>query len=174
MNFKKRLVILLSISLLVITALVAAIIFMGLDIGSRAKKLGFLRADLNFRTRAIESITDLRSDYEKSKPYAGEIKNILPTQDQLVNFSRDMNLIANQNQVDLNLSLKGGGQLKTEAPTLQKNDFGATAQGPLNNLINFLKAIKISRYFTTMNSLDLSGRGEGTFSIIINGQVFSL
>lgn len=174
MDFKKRLAILLIISLAVIAVLTTAIIFMGLDIKSRAQEVSRLRADFNFRARAIESIAELRSDYEKSKPYAGEIKNILPTQDQLVNFSRDMNLIANQNKINLSLSLKGGGQLKTETPALQKNDFSATAQGTLNSLINFLRAVKTSRYFIQMNSLDISKQGENTFSILINGQVFAL
>lgn len=174
MDFKKRLAIPLTVALAMIAVLVTAIIFLGLDIESRAQKVGLLRADLNFRTRAIESIAELRSDYEKSKPYAEEMKNILPTQDQLLNFSRDINLIANQNRVNLSLSLKGGGQPKTETFTLQKNDFSATAQGALNNLINFLKAVKTSRYFTKMNSLDISRQGEDTFGILINGQVFSL
>ena len=164
----------LTISLVVIAVLVAAIIFLGSDIEGRAQKVGLLRADLNFRTRAIKSIAELRSNYEKSKPYAGEIKNILPTQDQLVSFSRDINLIANQNKINLSLSLKGGGQPRTEAPTLQKNDFSVTAQGTLQNFISFLRAVKTSRYFTKMNSLDFSKQGENTFSIVINGQVFSL
>lgn len=174
MNFRKRLMIAIALTLGLILVLGATIFFLGTDIQKRAEKISLMRADLSFRTKAIESLAELRSDFDKSKPYEMQLKNMLPTRDQLVNFSRDFNVIANQNKINLNLSFQGGGQAASETATLQKTDFLITTQGSFSNLLNFLKATGKSRYFIKTNSLDLTAQGGDNFNITINGHVFSL
>ncbi len=174
MNFRKRLIIATAVTLGLILVLGAAVFFLGADIQKRAEKISLTRADLSFRTKAIESLAELRSDFDKSKSYEAELKNMVPTRDQLVSFSRDFNVIANQNKINLNLSFQGGGRTASETATLQKTGFSITTQGSFDDLLNFLKAAVKSRYFIKTNSLDLTAQGENNFNIAINGQVFSL
>lgn len=170
MNFKKRLLIIIGIPLGICLILIAALIFLGLDIAKQADQIKQLSRNLNYNIKMIESMALLRQDSEKAKYYLPELESILPTRDQLVVFPGDVNIIARQNKFDANTSL--GRESSGAANELGKIDFIISGQGEFNNVLNFLKLLKNSRYFIKINTIDL-GRQNNDFKTLLTGQVFS-
>lgn len=169
MSFKKHLLIFIGIPLGVCLILAIALFFLGPDIVKRTNQIKQLQKELSFRLQATESLALLRQDLERAQPYLPNLENILPTRDQLVGFSRDLGIIARQNQVDLNSSL--GEESPRGSEGLGKINFTMTGQGSFDNFINFFKSIKNSRYLIKFQGLDFV-RQDSNFRTLLTGQIF--
>jgi len=171
MNFKKRLLITIGIPLAICLILALALFFIGSNITNQTAQIEKLKGDLFNRQQLAQSLANLKQGTEQVQPYIAELENILPSQDQLLGFSRDIGIIAKQNKLNLNTTL--GQQISQNGDGLRQTDFTSTAQGTFDNFINFLKSLENGRYFIKLNTLDLTGQ-DGDFKMLMNGQVFSL
>jgi len=169
MEFKKRLMTTIIIFLVISAVLGGILIFAASDINKRTEDIVQTRKDLLFHLQLTETLASLRKDSQKAQSYAYEATNILPSRDQLINFPRDLSMIARQNEIELNVGLGNEG---VSDGNLTQTNFNMTSQGSLDNLIAFLKSVEISNYFVNLNSIDLI-RQEGTFKAVVNGAVFS-
>jgi len=166
---KKQLVLTVGLGVLIILILAALLIILRADILKKIIQISEIKKELDFRSTIIKSLSTMRSDINLVQPYIFGIENILPTKDQLINFSKDLNMMAVQNKINLasNFSgenVKSSGELKWIGLT-------ATAEGNFNDLINFLKAIESSRYSVKMDNIDFSEK-DGKFKMLFNGKVF--
>lgn len=171
MEFRRRLTILISISLGIIFVFSAAIVFLAYDIVNRTNRITSLRGELSSRREGIQSLASLRQDFEKSKIYSANLQNVLPTRDQLLKFSPDLNTIATQNKINFSSSL--GNEERGENTKVGETSFNITAQGSFENLINFLKDVSNSRYPLKFVSLDLVQDQKNEFKISLTGKVLS-
>ena len=169
-NFRKHLLIIVSVPLGIGLVLAAILSFVGSDITKRTDHIKQLRGDLLFRMRLTESLALLRKDSQQAQNYAFEIENILPNRDQLVSFPRDLSTIARQNKIELNSSL--GKESSEDIGKLRQTDFTMTGQGLFDDFINFLKSLETARYFINLNSLDFT-RQDNDFRALLTGRVFS-
>jgi len=170
-NFKKRLLITIGIPLAVCLILVLALFFIGSNITKQAAQIEKLKGDLFNRQQLTQSLASLKQGSEQVQPYLTELENILPSQDQLLGFSRDIGIIAKQNKLNLNTTV--GQEISESGDGLRQTDFTSTGQGTFDNFINFLKGLENSRYFIKLNTFDLTGQ-DGDFKMSMKGQVFSL
>jgi Tfp pilus assembly protein PilO len=170
MNFKKHLTISIGIFLGAAFILMISLFFLNFDIKNRANRIKTLRQELNTYLQSIANLASLRQDFSKAQSYFASLDMILPTRDRLVNFPKDINLIARQNKIDLSLNF-GQETLKT-ANEPGKTGFTISAQGTLDNLLNFLKNLENSLYLTNLTMLDFTREGD-KFKALITGQVFS-
>jgi len=170
-NFKKRLFITIGIPLAICLILSLVLFFIGLNITSQTAQIEKLKGDLFNRQQLAQSLASLKQGAEQAQPYLTELENILPSQDQLLGFSRDIGIIAGQNKLNLNTTL--GQQISQSGDGLRQTDFTSTAQGSFDNFINFLKSLENGRYFIKLNTLDLTSQ-DGDFNMLIKGQIFSL
>jgi hypothetical protein len=171
MEFKKRLLIAISIPATISLVLLIAIFFLASDIGNLANKIYQTRKDINFGLQAINSLAGLRQDYEQAKIYMPEVGGILPSKDQLLSFSKDMNTMAKLNQVSLNLNI--GQENRPAASQLTQIDVSTAGQGTFNNLLSFLKTVENSRYFIKFGSLDFQ-QANYNASLNLSGKIISL
>lgn len=171
MNFKKRLLITIGVPLAICLILVLALFFIGSNIINQTAQIEKLEADLNNRQQSSQSLASLKQGAEQAQPYLTELENILPSQDQLLSFSKDIDIIAKQNKLNLNTAL--GQQVSQSGDVLRQTDFTSTGQGTFDNFINFLKSLENGRYFIKLNTLDLTSQ-DGDFNMLIKGYVFSL
>lgn len=170
MEFKKRLSIIIGIPLGICLVLITALFFLGSDITKQTNQIKQLRGSLRYYIEMTEFLALLRQDSEKAKHYLPELESALPTRDQLVVFSSDLNIIARQNKIDIGLNL--GQESPASAKEPGKIDFTVAGQGGFDNFLNFLKLLKNSRYFINLKTLDLS-RQDDNFKVSLTGQVFS-
>jgi hypothetical protein len=170
MEFKKRLFINIGIPFGICLILAGALFFLGSDIVKLANRIEQSQKDLNLRVAMAESLALLRQDSEKAKHYLVELESLLPSRDQLISFSSDLNMIARQNQVSVNSSL--GQEVLGSANEPGRIGFTVVSQSSFDNFLGFLKTLKNSRYFVKIETLDF-GRQDGAFKALMTGQVFS-
>ena len=170
MDFKKKLILMISIFAVVSAVLLTALIFSGFDIKKRIKQVSELRGEINFQTRAIQNLALLRQDKTEADIYSAELSGVLINRDQLVNFSKDLSIMANQNKIDLGLTIGVETQKTENSPG--KTAFTLSVKGSFDDLINFLRTLENSKYFINLNSIDFT-RQEDKFKALINGEVFS-
>jgi Tfp pilus assembly protein PilO len=171
MNFKKHLLTTIGVPVGIILILAIALVFTGSDIAKRTDNIKRLRGDLLFRQQLTESLALLRKDSQQAQGYITELQNMLPSQDQLVSFPRDISTIARQNNIDLNATL--GQESPGSVGKLMQTEFIMSGTGSFDNFITFLKSIETARYFISLKSLDF-GQQENNFKGVLTGVVFSL
>lgn len=169
MKFRKRLTIIIVILLAISTVLGGILIFVGSDISKRTEQIIQAKRDLLFRLQSTETLALLRRDSQGAKNYTYELNNILPSRDQLINFPRDLAIIARQNKIELNAGL---GKESVSDGNLAQTNFNMTGQGSSDNFIAFLKSVETAKYFINLDSIDFIQQGN-TFRALINGRVFS-
>lgn len=173
MGFRRRLTIEILIYALIITALSVLLYFLAGTITTKTNEIASLRGQLDFWAKSTESLAGLKQDAAQASTYLPLLQSDIPSKDQLINFLPDLDVLAKENKVNLNHSL-GSQQPDANYNRLTVTSFSLAAQGTLLNIINFVKAIKTSRYPIQFNAADLVRDSQGSFTMTIGGQVFSL
>jgi len=172
MDFKKRLLINIGISLSVCLVLLVVLFSIASDINKKTEHIKNLKTELFFRLNSAGSLAILTKEAEEAKNYNLQLEKILPRYDQLVNFPRDINIIAKQAQIDINTSL-GKEETPNKDTLLKQTNFSLAGQGSFENFINFLKFLEIGQYLIKIQTLDFT-KQDGNFKILLTGRVFSL
>jgi Tfp pilus assembly protein PilO len=166
---KKKFILTAGLGMLIILILSAGLFFFGFDISGKSDQIREIKSEIALRSKIINSLSAMRNDINMVQPYILGINNMLPTKDQLINFSKELDMTASQNKINLTSNFSGedtkfSGELKWIGLT-------AAAEGDFNNLINFLKSIENSRYSVKLENIDFSEKDK-KFKMLLNGKVF--
>jgi len=159
-----------GIAFAVFAVLVVFTMLIGGDIERRAKTQQMLRGEDNFRSEAILSFVALRNEYNKAQIYFSLLENILPHQDKLINFPKDMKALGKQNGVDVSATFGAETQSTNATPGFVQ--FQMTINGALTKILEFIKGLRSSSYVTDLSSLELGWEVNGAVSASIAGKVF--
>ncbi len=166
---KKQLILTAGLGALIILILGAVLILLRTDILKKADRINEIKKELGFRSTIIKSLSTMRNDINLIQPYVFGLDNVLPTKDQLINFSKDLNMMAAQNKI--NLASNFSGENVESSKGLKWIGLTATAEGNFSDLINFLKAIENSRYSVKLDNIDTNEK-DGKYKMFLNGKVF--
>ena len=155
--------------LILFLAMAGGLVYLRLDIIDKVNSAENIRKEMNSYSRVAEELNLLRSDIDKIKPYLFELNNAVQTKDQLVNFNKDIKIIANQNQVSVVSNFSD--EKESVKSGLKEIGVSVNANGGLENLINFLKALEKSNYSVKLNTLDFS-QSDKEYKAVFNGEVF--
>ncbi len=158
-----------GLGILAILILAGGLVFVGIDISKKSEQIKEVRNEISLRSKIINSLSTMRGEINKVQPYVFGIENLLPTKDQLINFSKELDIAAGQNKISLTSSFSGedaksSGDLKSLGLT-------ASAEGELNGLIAFLRSVENSQYVVKLENVDISERDK-KFKMLFNGKVF--
>ncbi len=170
MSLKKKLLFNISVILGIVILLGTALLFLSSKIQDKAEQISDAKKELNIRSKTVESIALFRRKSEQVQPYLRELQNMLITKDDLINIPKDLKSIAQQNQVNLQITF-GVDTPRTETEPGEIN-IAITTEGSFDNLIKFLKDLENSRYFVKLNKVDLTARGDDNFRAVLSGAVF--
>ncbi|MBI5079545.1 hypothetical protein HZB06_02685 [Candidatus Wolfebacteria bacterium] len=170
MDFKKRLTINIGISSAIFVLMLASFFFIGGDIAARAEKIKQLRGEINFRSQANQSLALLRRDAQKASAYVSVLDDILLSRDQLLDFPRQIEKLAFQDNVSFSFGF--GAETPKNGADFGAINFSASSAGSFDNLVIFLKHIENSGYFMKIESFDLQ-RKERDFQGSFSGKIFS-
>ncbi|MBI4991810.1 MAG: hypothetical protein HZB99_01175 [Candidatus Harrisonbacteria bacterium] len=154
----------------VILALVALTILLGNDISRRLDTVIRQRRDLVERSEVFNYLATLRFDSERAKKLSDQLQNSLPTKDQLIGFSKNLENLAKDNQLGFGFQFESEVLSTDLAPGI--NNFTITSNGSYSNFLRFLKAAESGQYFVNFTLLDLIQKGK-EFEITMRGKVFS-
>lgn len=142
------------------------------DIESRGAELVRVKGEVDMGSIAISSLAALQTDSEKAKNYASQMTGYLINENQLLNFSKDMNSIGQQNGMGFNVSYGQQVQLSGTNPRSTAITLTSVSRAKLENFSNFLKLIENSYYFVRLNAFDVN-QEAGQLNVNLTGQVFS-
>lgn len=170
MNFKKKIILNIGISLGIISILGVILFFLNSNIQEKTRQIQETRLELNLRSQITKTLDSLRRESEQAKLYSAELENILITKDKLVNFSQGLRIIAQQNQIDLKLIF--GAETPKIKTGLGEINVTITIDGSFDNLIKFFQGLENSRYSVKLDKLDLTRKDDGDFKATLSGVVF--
>jgi len=170
MEFKQWLLKNGTVALAAIIFLITLLLLLGQDISSRTTAIKKQREELFLRSQALNSLAFLRSDAEKSERILVALKNLLPTNDQLINFPKSLEDLAKNNQLGFGFTFNSEESSTEKKPGI--NNFTLTLSGTYNNFLNFLKTMERGKYFIGFDLIDLNKKDKD-FHIIMRGKVFS-
>lgn len=169
--FKNRVLTKLGVNGGLIAIVLVANIFIGMDVSRRIASIQSDRREMAVRTQAAESLVVLKEESKKGELYTRILNGILPTNDELISFSRDLKAVAVKNSVDLGFKFSGGSD---EAQgQLGHTNFKASATGKdFKNFLNFLRSMEAMPYFIDVSFISLN-KSSSDFKSDIDGRVFS-
>lgn len=130
------------------------------------------RATIAKRSDLLANLAEIKNSSSEAAAYQQKINNLLPSQEQLLNFPQVLGSLASAHGVSFSFSFRG-------TPTLPQADspgvagFTVDTSGSLDALSLFLNDIeaKATRFLISIDGFDLSQSGSG-YALNIQGRVF--
>src|SRR3989344_8703562 len=153
-NFRRQLLTRVALSIAIIAAIVAGILFMGRDIKVKGDYIFSTRAGLHSRLNSISQLSQLKVLSDEAEPYLAKLTQALPQRDALLSVRTSTENIARR--YDLGYSFNFTGDESDISSGLKAIKFHMSAQGSYQNIINFINAIESIPYFITMTNIDIA------------------
>jgi hypothetical protein len=142
------------------------------QMATTSKQVADGRALIAKRADLLANLAEIKNNTSEAAAYQQKINNLLPSQEQLLNFPQILGSLASAHGVSFSFSFRG-------TPTLPKGTspgmagFTLDTSGSLDALNLFLNDIEVkaTRFLISIDSLDLSQSGSG-YALNIQGQVF--
>lgn len=171
-DFQKKLLIRLGVTIGSLAILLGILLYIGGDIQAVNKSIQSVRTSLVTRSQAIGNLVDLKKDSEEAKKGLSFLQNALPARESLFVFSDEVSRLAKQRS--LSAVFNFGLEVPGSATAPGKMGFTINVSGEYNSIIDFMKDFEASRYFTSVNSLELVSQGANTtgYQVMLAGDVF--
>ncbi|MCL4403955.1 hypothetical protein M1432_01245 [Patescibacteria group bacterium] len=170
-NFKKRLVLDLSVAVLVIVALAAGLAFFKGNIDNYLERIAQGRSLLLSRTEAANQLALLQTQYNSSiESDLNTLNNIVPTYDSLINLNSEFQSLAAANHLGYGFSF--AGQTAPNGASLGSLGYNITVtSADLNGLMTFLKSLTGFHDLSSVDNVSLH-TSNGQLNLAVNGRVF--
>ncbi|MGB9848127.1 MAG: hypothetical protein ACP5IX_00585 [Patescibacteria group bacterium] len=127
-----------------------------------------------------EIYSNLQKNAKLLLPYTKLIKNLIPDKNHLIDFSEDLNQLANKHNLELGLIFKEVGSSDDKKIIFKNIDqatFTINIRGQANDFLAFLKDLKTFPYFIDFYNFNISNVGMTNdkieiFSYNIEGRIF--
>jgi Tfp pilus assembly protein PilO len=169
-EFRKTVLLNIGISVILVAAVAAATAAVGAGIRRKTGAIMDIKKEAASRSQAIQSLAALTEDAARAGPLESQLMRILPLQDELINFPKDLKTLAGSHNLTLGFAF--GAEVPAEGNTPGFIEFQMTASGKLADVIEFLRDIHASRYYVAMDPVDITKSGRD-YSSKISGRVFS-
>jgi Tfp pilus assembly protein PilO len=173
-DFKKRLILTISISLSIILVLGGLFYYFHNDILKKVTKINSYRQELVSRVSILDRIYVLEQEHTKSLPYFTELKEALPTETEMVNLEEVLQDLAGQN--DLNLSFRFGLLNEATEQEPKNYSFNLILTGEKGNILKWMDGLQKLNYTIRVDQIELTQTGssgiESYYSAKILGRVY--
>lgn len=166
-----------AILIIVIIAIVINVIISG-QIKEKVLNISRLQAQGQTMASMGESFSKLMKDFQVASPYLETVQQLLPSQNQIINFSKDMSDLAETFGVTLGFAFEKDG-VKKISEGISTISFSMSLSGDFLKISEFIISLKDSRYFIDFSSFDFTGgsaetiaKGNRAISAIVRGRVF--
>ncbi|PIR87617.1 hypothetical protein CO179_01440 [candidate division WWE3 bacterium CG_4_9_14_3_um_filter_39_7] len=168
-NFKRRLII--SVSLLVgaLLIFIILIILVNSDLNKSAENISAIKNQVVARNQAIEVIAGSASIMDEVRYDTKVLEKILPNKDELINLPTQLEALAAS--LHLEFAFRFGAE-KSGDTGQSTIDFVMTLAGQYENIRLFLSDLEIHRYIISLGSMDLQHGQTGGYSLSTAGTIF--
>jgi Tfp pilus assembly protein PilO len=152
-----------------ILVLAGLLFFLRVDIKNTVLEIDQKSSDLAMRSTSLSSAAELKADFKEASLHFSLLENILPSRDNLLLFSKELEDLAANNNLEFGLTFGAETLAKEREPG--NLCFRMVLTGGYDDFVNFLKDMERGRYFVDFNNIDITKNDE-IFSGIIQGMVF--
>jgi len=169
-SFKKKISIIISVSLGIVAVAVIALIITTIDLGKVSKEIQEKRLEAITQQRAVGALASLRADSKKATELFPRLEKAMTVRDELLTFRPEMQGLGTKNKAPLTITFgPETGRKEDEPGSIQ---FTIIAQGAYGNLIELIRDIEKSRYFTSLDNFDIVRQNEESLNLTLTGKVF--
>jgi hypothetical protein len=170
-DFKKRLIIELSITVIVVTALLAGILFFKGNVDNYLTRITQTRALLASRTQALNNLALLQRQYNTNvQSDLDMLQNIVPPYDSLVNLNAELQSLAMPYKLGYGFSF--AGQTEPNGNNLGSLGYNLTlTSSNLSDLLAFLKALTNFHDLSSIDNVSVHSSG-GQLNLTVSGRVY--
>ncbi|MDP3947300.1 MAG: hypothetical protein Q8Q41_01250 [bacterium] len=168
-EFRKWLFIQVGIIAGVLLILAASLWYMRADIGARIKGIREKQTKISIQIRAAGVLAALRRESDEAGPLVSKLESFLPSRDQLIAFSRDLERSAKARSVGFSFGF--GAETAATEDAAGSAAFTLTTNGTLGNILMYLEDLEKSTHIIKMESVELSGVAP-SYSLVERGRVF--
>jgi len=137
-----------------------------------SQQISSARATIAKRAELLANLAEIKNTSAEAAAYQQKMNNLLPPQEQLLNFPQALSSLAAAHNVSFNFSFRG-------TPTLPQGSsagiavFSMDSSGSLDSLELFLNDIEVkaTRFLISIDGFDLSQSGAG-YALNIQGRAF--
>ncbi len=170
-NFKKRFLVELGISLLIVIALLWGIFFFKGNIGDYTQKIVMTRNMFSAQTSKILDEASLQGQFNgQAQNYLNVLYNVVPSYDQLINLSQSLQAVATQNNLTYGFAF--AGETQKSGNTLGSVNFTLSLGGKTtDDLLAFLSSMDSYQYLHSIDGVSIKGNA-GDYSMNVTGKVY--
>jgi hypothetical protein len=176
--FLRQVAIKIGIILVVVIISFVAISFLSKNIKEKALNISGLQAQTKNLSTMGETFSKLMKDYQTVEPYLTSVQVLLPSQNEIINFSKDISDLAQTFNIELGFAFEKN-EVKKISEGISAVGFSMSLKGDFSKAVEFIIALKDSRYFVDLTAFDFTGgssdniaKGVKTISAVVRGRVF--
>lgn len=176
--FLRQLSIKIGVILVVVIAAIIINVVISNQISRKALNISSLQAQTQNLASTGEAFSKLMKDFQVATPYLESVQQLLPSQNQIINFSKDMSDLAETFSVTSGLAFEKDG-VKKISEGISTIGFSMSLSGDFSKIADFIISLKESHYFIDFSSFDFTGgsaesiaKGNKSISAIVRGRVF--
>ena len=169
--FKKRLLTRLAILGGGIILLVLFIILLNVDINKRMAAIEESKALLASRDEAVSLLTHSQLDLERVENGISVLGRVLPNKDELINFPRELEGMANKYLLDIGFSF--GVESAGVESRPNSISFTMTLSGAYEDITDFLEELEEHRYIILIDSAEVRRGNDGRYSFLTGGSIYT-
>jgi len=152
-TFRKRIIILIAVTLGSIAILSAMVLVLGKDIKERVDKITKNKSALLVRDLRIATLRNLSGQVDSVEKGFEVLAGILPEKDILINFPDAVRDMAIQTSVNHNFAF--GTEQDSTQETSGTINFSLSLSGEFKNVVNFMKLFEDHPYVMSLGDIDL-------------------
>jgi len=169
-NFKKRLLIELSVLLGIILIMGGTLVYFASTIRTKGDAVIEARKILMSRSYAIENFAGLRGDWNQGAKEGLELlRDSVPIKDQLITLGKDFQFLAGR--AGLEFSYAPIGETAPAAPSLGSIQFRISVTGPYDVIQKYITTLQGFRYITTVDGVSFARSGT-SYEAVITGKTY--
>lgn len=169
-EFKVRFALSVGLTLLVLIALGAAIIYAQNDLSTVSGQLAGINQGVVNKTIQLKNLADLQNESSSTQPLIANMVAAVPSEDNLYSVQQNLESIAKND--NLAFSSEFGGENQPGNGTPGNVQIEILLQGNYSDIISFLSSVETTSGFISVSSIDLTAQpAGGEFNATIDGDV---
>ncbi|MDD5098791.1 MAG: type 4a pilus biogenesis protein PilO [Candidatus Colwellbacteria bacterium] len=171
-DFQKKLFIRLGLAVVISGVLFGTAFFVGSDIESVHDSIRSMKNVFATKAQMTSSLAELRQTREEAESAMSILRNALPDRESLFIFTNEVSRIAQTRGLTAVSSF--GSEIPGSESAPGRIEFTINISGEYDKIVEFIKEVETSRYFTSVKSFDFVSQGANTsgYQAIITADIF--
>lgn len=173
-DFKKNLIILISVFLFVVAGLGLLFYYFRNDIAQSVVSINTYRQELAARAMILDSIQSLEQQFAASQQYAKRLEAALPTEAEMVSLEEVLQNLSQQDDLDLSFRFGVLNEKTDQEP--KSYSFNLVLKGKIDGILRWMEGLQELDYIIRLeqiewNQVGIIG-GDSYYNVKILGRVY--